>query len=235
MQITRYSCLTLLLIATSSVGNAATLSQNVTFPTVAGTPAGYKVNDLSIDFTGQLFGQQMVVELTSGSIYQNASFGAETAPNDALIPIFPEVASDTFVTIGGFTRNTSSSVLVVGGSTELAGFAGPKKFDTAGINIAWAPAPGVVINGGNDFPIARITLSDNANGTVHLFSNSGGQGVVWSRQIIQGNLFGLIDPPDPDPIFPEPSSAMLTWFLLFACALHCGKRDQVRIGRTSLN
>ena len=138
----KFACLVLLLLATSSVGNAATLSHNVTVPTVAGTPAGYKVNDLTIGFTGQLFGQQMVVELTSGSIYQNAPFGTETAPIDALIPIFPEVASDTFVTIGGFTRATSSSVLVVGGSTELPGLAGPKKFDTAGINIAWAPAPG---------------------------------------------------------------------------------------------
>lgn len=215
----KFVCVTLLLIATSSIGNAATLFPNVTFPTVAWTPAGYKVNDLSIDFTGQLFGQQMVVELTSGSIYQNASFGSETAPTDALIPIFPEVASDTFVTIGGFTRNTSSSVLVVGGSTELPALAGPKKFDTAGINIAWAPAPGVVINGGNNFPIARITLSDNANGTFHLFSNSGGQGVVWSRQIIQGNLFGLIDPPDPDPVFPEPSAAMLAGLLMTTCAM----------------
>ncbi|WP_197529387.1 PEP-CTERM sorting domain-containing protein [Botrimarina mediterranea] len=192
-----------LLFVTSATNAALLTSPQWRSAIVPGTPAGYTVWDLYISFDEQLFGQQMVVELTSGSIYQNASFGTETAPTDALIPIFPEVASDSFVTMGGFTSGTSSSVLVVGGSTEIAGKNGPKKFDTQGVNIAWAPAPGVVINGGDDFPVARLTFSNDARGTIYFFSNAGGTGQIFEGQV---------------PPLPEPTTAALVGLGLLAAA-----------------
>lgn len=189
----------------------------VTYPTVQGSPAGYTVNDIRIDFTGQLFGQQMVVELTSGSIYQDG-FGGETPPGAALIPVFPSLAADSFVTIGGFNSATTSSVLVIGGSTEL-GKNGPRKFDTQGVNIAWAPAPGVVINGGDDFPIARLTFSNDADGWIYLFSNAGGVGAV-SQSTIRGGAIGF---PDPNNPFPEPSAVVLVGIALFTGAIRRGR------------
>lgn len=198
----------LVMAAAASTSHAAIIGSPKLVPRiVAGTPAGFTVYDLSINFTDQLFGQQLVVELTSGSIFQQTPFGTDTAPTDALIPVFPDVAWDSFVTMGGYTSGTSSSVLVVGGSTEVPGKNGPKKFDTQGINIAWAPAPGVVINSGTDFTVAQLTFSNDARGTIYFFSNAGGTG-----QIFQGSV--------PDfYIFPEPTAAALVGLGLVAAAI----------------
>jgi len=197
-----------LILASTTVANAALIgAPTVVQRTLVGAPANTVTNGIQISFDQQLFGQQMVLELTSGSVFQQAAFGTETAPTDALIPVFADVAADTFVTVGGYTSGTSSSALVVGGSTEIPGKGGPKKFDTAGINIAWAPAPGVVINSGNNFPIAQVTLSNNANGTAWLFSNSGGTGQTFQLPVING-VIGI----------PEPTTCVLAGLALVGAA-----------------
>ncbi len=201
-----------LILASTTVANAALIGDpTVSQRTVAGTPAGHTVNALNIDFDAQLFGQQLVVELTSGSIFQQATFGTETAPTDALIPVFADVASDTFVTMGGFTSGTSSSVLVVGGSTEIPGKNGPKKFDTAGINIAWAPAPGVVIPNGANFPVAQVTLSNDANGSAFFFHSSGTASGIYEGTITNGVLSFV-------PAIPEPTTCVLAGLALVGVA-----------------
>ncbi|QDV75927.1 PEP-CTERM sorting domain-containing protein [Botrimarina mediterranea] len=198
-----------LFTVTATVANAAIIGggPQVVQRTVGGAPAGTVVNAIQISFDEQLFGQQMVVQLDSGSIFQQATFGGETAPNDALIGAFPDVEADTFVSIGGLTLNTSSSTLVVGGSTEL-GMNGPKQIDTAGINIAWAPSPGVVIPSGTDFPIAQVTLSGDANGSVFLFSNSGGTGQIFEGSVRNGVV----------SFIPEPTTCVLAGLALVGFA-----------------
>ncbi len=199
------------ILASTTGANAGLIgSPEVTYPTVAGSPAGYTVYDIKINFDGQLFGQQMVVELTSGNIFQN-TFGGNTAPNDALLslPGFETLRSDSFVTIGGPTSSTSQNVLVVGGSTEL-GKNGPLKFDTTGVNIAWAPAPGVVVNGGIDFLIARLTLSNDAKGSILFFSSSGtGAVAVPAGTIAGGNMYFIV---------PEPTTSVLAGLALVGVA-----------------
>ncbi|CAN0348328.1 unnamed protein product, partial [Ectocarpus sp. 4 AP-2014] len=138
---------------------------------VENAPDGYVVNDLLIDFEGRLFGQQLVIELYSGSIYQDA-LGGENPPNPAFFPVAPSLEADSYVTIGG-VGTAASDQLIIGGSTEL-GTSSPKQFDTAGVDIAWSPAPGIIVEDGVDFPIARVTLSDDATGRFWLYSNVDG-------------------------------------------------------------
>lgn len=171
---------------------------------IAGTPSGYTTYGLFIDFEGQLFGQQLVVKLISGSLFQQVTFGTDDAPSPALMGAFPDVEADTFVSIGGFYNGGSFDTLIVGGSTEL-GMNGPKKIDTEGINIAWAPAPGVVIDGGVNFPIAQLTFSDDAEGTLMYFGNAGGVGRVFPTIYL--------------PRLPEPATGLIALLGMLGAAV----------------
>ncbi len=149
-------------------------------------------NDILVDFTGILRGQQMLLTLTSGSIFQSpAPFGGNTAPSSGFFGFAPTAEYDTFVTVGGTTLETSQSVLVVGGAADLQ-VGAALKFDTQGINVAWAPSPGVNIDGGNDFVTSRITLSNDAVGSLIYFgSTSAGTGDPLTRTLSIAN--GCID------------------------------------------
>ncbi len=184
--------------------NAALTSVEVVNSTNANTPAGFVSNDIIIGFEGQLFGQQMIVNLDSGTINQDA-FGNNLAPTDALLGPFPALAFDTFVAMGGATNDTSASTLFVGGSTELPGSTGTEKFDTEGLDAAWAPSPGVVIEDQINFMTARIVLSDDANGVALYFGNAGGQGLTLDSGTIENGVVSFI---------PEPSTALLAGLAL---------------------
>ncbi|MEQ9690715.1 MAG: hypothetical protein RLO48_13370, partial [Bauldia litoralis] len=139
----------------------------------AGIPAGFVSNDILIDFEGNLRGQQMIVALSQGTMYQDA-FGSNTAPTAALIPAFPAVAFDSFVTVGGATASSSQATLVVGGAPNLPGDSTDLLFDTTGANIAWAPGTGVNVPNGTGYLTARLTLSDDAVGEVWYFGSTSG-------------------------------------------------------------
>ena len=139
-------------LAVASIGplaaQAGSLQLYLAHSTPAGVPAGYGVTDISIDFTDTanppgLRGQQLIVTLTHGSIFQHP-FGSNTAPNAALIAAFSDLAFDTFVTMGGLTASTSQPVLIPMPLDPLpeGPLGGSLKFDTTGINIAWAPGAG---------------------------------------------------------------------------------------------
>ncbi len=139
--------------------------------------------DVVVNFDATLRGQQMILTLTSGSIYQDPA-GSNTPPSDGQIAAFPGVQYDTFVAIGGATAETSQSVLVVGGAVDLQPGAA-MKFDSAGLNVAWAPAVGVDVPSGTDYVTARITLSEDAEGTLQYFgSTSAGTGEPFVEQDI---------------------------------------------------
>ena len=139
------------------------------------TPAGFTVNNVTLDYTDSgsppsVRGQQMILTLTQGSIYQD-NFGSNTAPNDALVAVFPALGNDTFVTMGGATAASSQATLVVGGAANLEPGA-TLKFDTAGLNVAWAPGTGVNIAPTNGLLTARVTLSNDAKGTWSYFGST---------------------------------------------------------------
>ena len=165
-----------------------------------GAPAGYVVNGMLINFDGQLFGQQLLLTLEQGAIFQVAANSTLGPPNPILFSVFPSTEADTYVTLGGFAASppspfspSSSTLLVAGHATEL-GASGPMRFDTEVLNVAWAPAPGVVINGGAHFPIAQITLTDTAQGSWRLYSSSGGVGRIVRGGILNGRLYNVPEP-----------------------------------------
>lgn len=76
-------------------------------PYVPQAPAGFTVNDLYLDFSGELGGQQLFIELDSGSIF-HSEVNAITPQPAAFSGLFPDLAADSFVTVGGFTTEDSA-------------------------------------------------------------------------------------------------------------------------------
>jgi hypothetical protein len=163
---------------------------------------GFTTNDLNIDFTGQLSGVQLLVELTSGSIYQNAA-GSAGPPIGAILPAFPSLAFDTFVTLDSLTSGgPHGEPLLVGGAVNAGGSA-TAAFTTSTINQGFSPAAGVSsATDQTDFLAARVTLSNDANGTVNYLASANGViSPTLSVPIINGVIGGAV--------IPEPSTVIL--------------------------
>ena len=149
-------------------------------------------NDLSIDFRGKYTGSQLLIELTAGSIYQNFN-GGDTAPEALLFTIDPLVEFDSFVTNDSEVAGGLWGGFALGGGA--ANFSGSrhKQFDTSGVDVSWFPAAGSLIFDQSDFLTARITLSDDAEGTwSYMASANGTFGVVDSMPISNGSM--KVDP-----------------------------------------
>jgi len=153
-------------------------------------------NDIVIDFEGNLRGQQMILTLTGGSIYQDP-LGSNTPPNSAFFGLAPSVQYDTFVAVGGRQSDgaappASQAILVVGGAVDLQP-GSALKFDAQGLNVAWAPGTGVDVPNGTDYPMARITLSNDAAGSLQYFGSTGagtGDPLTKTFQIMNGIIGG---------------------------------------------
>ncbi|MEO1498308.1 MAG: hypothetical protein AAFV43_14285 [Planctomycetota bacterium] len=182
-------------------------------PTVSGTPAGFVVNRLEIDFDSPIGGQLLYVELDNGSIFQS-EIDSLTPPPDALIPIFPEVAADSFVTMGGPTASSTGPVFVVGSAVDIpealaAANSTAARFDTTGANITWSVVPGANIRDRQDFTVAQLTLSDDASGRVGFLPSFLGNlsDPIFYWEFDNGSDFARVDsispPTDPGgPIDP---------------------------------
>jgi hypothetical protein len=172
--------------------------------TGGGAPlAGFITNDLSIDFNGQLSGVQLLVELTGGSIYQDAA-GAAAPPNSAVVTIIPSLAYDTFVTLDAPTSGgPHGEPLLVGGAVNLGG-SPTAAFTNMTINQGFSPAAGVSsATNQTDFLAARVTLSGDANGTAKYLASAAGQiSSEFSVPIVNGVIGGGV-------VIPEPSTVIL--------------------------
>ncbi|MCO6043476.1 PEP-CTERM sorting domain-containing protein [Aeoliella sp. ICT_H6.2] len=187
--------------------NAAVLDVKFAQTPAEAAGAGYIANDVLVSFDSNLRGQQMVIELTSGDIYQNAAFGANIAPNPALFGVDAGVEFDTFVTIGGLTSTSAMPVLTVGAAANLAPGSSAKISDTDGFNYAWAPGVGTDIPSGTDVPTARVTLSPDANGTLQYFSNAD-PGDAPLTMLSVPIMNGVIGGDPGDPTDPAPGSTI---------------------------
>ncbi len=183
----------------ASIAHAGLNGYGVFYPdNSAGGPAldGFVTNDLRLNFTGQLTGVQMVLDLTSGSVFQSI-VGTDTPPNPAFFSVLPELEFDTFVGLGAFeSSSTDATPGFAGAAVDIGLFSRPLQFDTAGIDVAIFPPGGVVIDSGNLYPVARITLSDDANGTFRFLASAGGD----ISPVIELPVFDGV-------IFPEPATA----------------------------
>lgn len=158
--------------------------------------APYTTQDIKIDFTGQVTGFQLIINLTQGSIYQDAA-GSAVAPTAMFVGFVPSLAYDTFVAFGGPTDDTKAGAYALGGGAVDLGGAAGAVFTTAAINQAWNAAPGVIVNSGEDFTIARISLSDDAQGSWKLLASAGGEISKYESsdyQIVDGQLIVVPEP-----------------------------------------
>lgn len=203
------STLAAVLVALISMSTTQAAVIGVTAAQVPQTEVpGFVVNDILVDFTTNIRGQAMIVELTSGSIYQDM-FGGNTAPNGAFLPTFPALAFDTFVTMGGLTSGDSEAVLESSLAPANIDPAVPFRFDNGGLALTWAPGTGVNVGDTNGYLTARVTLSEDAQGTIRYFGTTEEDDTsnVETRPgtIVDGviNLGMIMEPPvlagDPAP------------------------------------
>lgn len=172
--------LTLFATIVLMVGTAeAQVSRAVINSQPAGDLEGFTTHDILIDFAGQYTGSQLIISLDSGSIYQNTAFGGNTPPIGALIGVDPTVAWDTFLANGGPTVADTVGNFGLGGAAINAdpnfkgrGSQRAPVFSDTEIDQSWNPAGGNVIEDQEGFMVARVTLSNDANGTFQFFASA---------------------------------------------------------------
>ena len=161
---TRFAALTLLL--TSSAHATISLPTITPVPIPAGTPIAdgggatldnFISQDLFANTTNDWTTAAIVIELTAGSIYQDA-FGNATGPaSSTIIDLAPSVGFDTYVT------NPLGVSTVQGAAGDLGDF-DFKSDETTGLSMSWD-------GGGTDRSnvgatrIGRFTFSNDAQGT----------------------------------------------------------------------
>ncbi len=179
---------------TSASGTTAQITGVDVFSVPQDVVPGFVVNDILLSFDGQLTGVQLLVQLTSGTIYQD-SFGADTAPNPAFFGLVPSLQYDSFITLGAFNSADADAVPGIAGGAVGIGGANAYTFDDSLIDIAYFPPGGTVIADETLYPVATITLSDDANGTMTVYGSAGGQlGPVTTRPFVDGSFLA---PPPP--------------------------------------
>lgn len=157
---------------------------------------GFVTQDVTLDFSGQFNSIQMWLQLDTGSIYQDA-LGADTPPNPGFFGIVPSLQFDTFAAHGGLDSTTSDAVSFAGYAIDL-GAPAVAQFDTAGINQTWFSAGSTPVDL-TGFPVARISLSDDASGTLSIrVGTNGTDEDIISNIVISGGQ-----------IVPEPASLIL--------------------------
>ena len=158
--------------------------------------SGFVTNDIQIDYDGQYLGAQMIIELTSGSIYQDPE-GNRTPPDSALFGTFPSLEFDTFLALGSLTSDGPFGPPSVGGGAVDLGGHRLSVFDETAINQAWNPSGVDGLFGGDEFKLARLTLSEDAQGTFQFLAVANGDLFTFSGQIANGR------------ILPEPNTLLL--------------------------
>lgn len=138
---------------------------------------GFTTADLEVTTATDWTSAALLLELTQGSIYQDAS-GGIPAPNPALFGAFPTLAFDTYVDAGANTAFVAGAAGDVGGDVF--------QFDTTQIDALWFDT---ATDDLGTLTIGRFTLSDDAVGTWSLrVLNAGGDVVLDSGSFTLGNL-----------------------------------------------
>jgi hypothetical protein len=158
--------------------------------TGANQPAGYRSFDLQVSLTGTSDFTSARL-LTTGTFFQDATFGGNTAPNPAIFQFDPQLEFDTYVT----SPDRTSTLL-------LGGFDGTNDttsatFTTSTISAAWGD---VASSANGTYALARLTFSSSVafptvSGRVS-YGNPGDTSSITSIALPQINS-------------PEPSSIAL--------------------------
>ncbi len=127
---------------------------------------GFKSFDLQITADTDWSDASLLIDLTRGSIYQDAA-GTDLSPNPVTFSAFPTLEFDTYVT-------ANSLLTSIGGDAEKVGVV--PRFDAGQIDISWS-GPSTLDTG--TFIIGRVTLSDDAAGGL--------------KFVVAGDQIGLTD------------------------------------------
>jgi hypothetical protein len=203
--------LSILACATAAEGQITAL-HIVSRPAPADVLPGYVVNDLLIDFNGQYTGSQMIVELTSGSIFQAPPPAGNSPPIADLIglPDFATIEWDTFLANGGPTAEDTVGSFGLGGAAihvdlDFMGQGTQRSatFSNSVIDQSWNPAGDNEIFDRTGFMVARVTFSDDANGLLGYYASAGGVAGVGQRARV------AMLPIRNGVVIPEPSAVVL--------------------------
>lgn len=147
--------------ATSALGSISLSSLTYIDNTGGGAPlVGFTTMDVTIDSDTDWTAGAILLELTSGSIYQDTFGGDVNAPSGPIINAFPSSAFDTYV------GDPHGGASIAGGALDIPG-AGAQEFSTSRLSVAWNSAGADTADVGL-VVIARITLSNDAFGLLTL-------------------------------------------------------------------
>jgi len=162
----KLGAIAIVLAMTALSANAGVITDFVHLPgpnpdgsrTIEGTD--YNVFDMMVDTTTDWTNSTLEIVLTTGSFYNNATYGADVEPNPGFFPLVPDLEWDTCATVPAghpamaaftpnaqFGQNTLDGAIPPGNTHIKAGW-----FDTS--------------TSGPDGRIARLTMSVGAAGTI---------------------------------------------------------------------
>lgn len=189
--------------AVALAGAASAQMSGYSVEEVDNTLDGFRTFDLSIDFTGEYSGSQILSVLSTGTFYQDA-VGSDSPPNAAFFGTFPDLEFDTFFAQGGSTSGTTVGTLGVGGGggpVNIDGTLTDLLVDSTTLQAQFNPSGSDFIADRSDFLVARITVSDDANGTFQFLASA-------NDDIPAPNAFGELAIVDGE-LLPEPATAAL--------------------------
>ena len=170
--------------------------------------SGYKTYDIQVTSDVDWLGAYMFIELDQGSIYQDTA-GTEREPNAQLLNVFPALEFDSYISANGNTTTIAGGANPIGGD-EL-------QFDTSEIDISWSD---YVYDDIGTSVIGRVTLSDDAAGTLGLRVTSGPYGddgfTTWN-DFDSGDLINMTTaaPRKPTPVDPPTPTGPLDYTARF--------------------
>jgi len=194
-----FSAALIVTAGTAVAADAAVTDVTWDFAPADVTP-GLISNDLFLSFTGNLTGVQILTEgFSSGDIYQDTTFGSDTAPSAAFVGLVAALADDTFVQLGSDRSDDAGNVintLVVGSAVNL-GSSGSAVLNDSIVDVTYAPGVGITVANEIDLFAAQLTFADDANGSLSLLVASGPDIETFTFDVVNG------------AVIPEPASLAL--------------------------
>jgi len=152
-----WACMAQLSLAAISASWLPVITEAATNP-----PPGFKTYDLVVTTSTDWLGSNLVMNLTTGSIYNDANGAGSDSPNPAFFGFVPTLRWDSYVTNGKALGSGQASS--AGGAVDLGGSPTAAWTATA-INKNWFTTD---LDNIGTFTVARITLSDGATGTFNM-------------------------------------------------------------------
>lgn len=177
--------LTLVLVASTSANVAVNFTpvDNSSAPQLA----GYVTQDIRVLTTNDWSSSAIYLTLTSGSVYQDASLGAGvTPPPSWLIDLSTTLRYDTYV---GILDDPTSGVAGAAGDVGGPGNGYNFRFDNQVLDVTWSNLPDVAHPDAGLTNIGRLSLSNDAQGSVAFsISEVGKQLVTYAFDIVNGQV-----------------------------------------------